>query len=387
MRDGESSTDSSRESSRVVGRGEGRAGQSAGSTALVPLRADDPRELAGYVLEARIGEGGMGTVYLSRTRGNQPVALKLIRREYADSAQFRQRFAREVEVSRQVHGYHIVPVVDHDSGNSPGSGGGTPPWLATRFVPGIALDDALDAHGPLPVPAVLQLLCCTARALDAIHTAGVIHRDVKPGNLLLASDGPWMLDFGIARAAGALTLTTVGRLVGTPKFMSPEHALGRRLTPATDVFALGLIGVLAATGHHPYGRGNGLAVAARIAGTDREPPDLSACPEPLRTVVGRCLAAPPEDRPSAAEVAEMCRTAVGRDVRDFSGWLPAPVAAAVRAREAAVRPASRTALAEAPTVTAPAPQAPRLPALAPTVPMTVKDPQAGEWSRRVRRTT
>ncbi|MGW7418139.1 serine/threonine-protein kinase [Streptomyces sp. NPDC054863] len=383
MRDGDSSTGSS----RGDGRNTAGAGRSAVGTALVPLRADDPRELAGYVLEARIGEGGMGTVYLTRTRGNQPVALKLIRREYADSAQFRERFAREVEVSRQVHGYHIVPVVDHDSGNSPGGSGSTPPWLATRFVPGIALDDALDAYGPLPAPTVLQLLCCTARALDAIHTAGVIHRDVKPGNLLLASDGPWMLDFGIARAAGAVTLTTVGRLVGTPKFMSPEHALGRRLTPAADVFALGLIGVLAATGRHPYGRGNGLAVAARIAGTDREPPDLSTCPEPLRTVVGRCLAALPEDRPSAAEVAEMCRSAAGRDVRDFSGWLPGPLAAAVRAREAAVRPDSRAALAEAPTVTAPAPRVPPLPALAPTVPMTVKDPQADEWSRRVRRTT
>jgi serine/threonine protein kinase len=365
----------------------GSAGRAADGTALTPLRADDPREIAGYALEARIGEGGMGTVYLTRTRGNQPVALKLIRREYADSAQFRQRFAREAAVSRQVHGYHIVPVVDHDSGNSREGDAGTPPWLATRFVPGIPLDDALDAYGPLPTATVLQLLCCAARALDAIHTAGVIHRDVKPGNLLLASDGPWMLDFGIARAAGAVTLTTVGRLVGTPKFMSPEHALGRRLTPAADVFALGLIGALAATGHHPYGRGNSLAVAARIAGTDREPPDLTACPEPLREIVRQCLAAAAGDRPSAAEVAESCRAAAGRDVRDFAGWLPAPVAADVRAREAAVSPDRRTALANAPTVTAPAPRtAPTLPAVAPTVPMTLKDPKAGEWSRRVRRT-
>ncbi|MFI5807819.1 serine/threonine-protein kinase [Streptomyces sp. NPDC051561] len=379
----------------------GTAGRATGGTALRPLRADDPREIAGYALEARIGEGGMGTVFLTRTRGNQPVALKLIRREYADSAEFRQRFAREVTVSRQVHGYHIVPVVDHDSGNPAVRGGSTSghdgstsgqgasrsPWLATRFVPGIPLDDALDAYGPLPTATVLQLLCCAARALDAIHSAGVIHRDVKPGNLLLASDGPWMLDFGIARAAGALTLTTVGRLVGTPKYMSPEHALGRRLTPAADVFALGLIGALAATGEHPYGRGHGLAVAARIAGTDREPPDLGAVPEPLREIVRRCLAAAAADRPSAAEVAESCRTAAGHDVRDFKEWLPAPVAADVREREAAVSPDRRAALADAPTVTAPGPRlAPGLPALPPTVPMTMRDPHADEWSRRVRRT-
>nr|WP_247200735.1 serine/threonine-protein kinase [Streptomyces sp. LBUM 1481] len=180
-----------------------------------PLRVEDPREIAGYPLYARIGEGGMGTVYLSRSRGGQPVALKLVRPEYAGSPAFRERFAREVAAGRRVSGYHLVPIVDHDARAER-------PWLATHYVPGVPLDQALETHGPLPVPTVLQLLACAAHALDAVHTAGVIHRDVKPANVLLAADGPWLLDFGIARAAGAATLTTAGRLIGTPRYMSPS---------------------------------------------------------------------------------------------------------------------------------------------------------------------
>ncbi|MFH8516462.1 serine/threonine-protein kinase [Streptomyces gelaticus] len=327
-----------------------------------PLRADDPREISGYVLRARVGAGGMGTVYLSHTRGGQPVALKVIRREYARDAEFRMRFAREVAAARRVSGYHLLPVVDHDTE-------GPRPWFATHYVPGLPLDAALDAHGPLPTDAVLRLAGCLAGALDAVHAAGVIHRDIKPGNLLLAASGPWLLDFGIARAAGALALTTAGRLIGSPKHMSPEHALGRELTPASDVFALGLLTAEAATGQHPYGRGHGLAVAARIAETDREPPELGHHPEPLRRLLRLCLAARPEDRPSAPEVAELCRLALGaadgRGLRDFTGWLPDPVASAVARIEAATRPRST--------------------AYTPTYVPTVRDPLAAEWNRRVRR--
>ena len=295
-----------------------------------PLRADDPREIAGYVLESRIGEGGMGTVFLTRTAEGRPVALKLIRREHAQSESFRRRFAREVEAARRVHGHHVVPVVDHDAQ-------GPRPWLATRYVPGLPLDDALAAHGPLPPACVLQLTAAAALALDAVHTAGVIHRDVKPGNLLLTGEGPWLLDFGIARAVGTSSLTTVGRMVGTPKYMSPEHALGKQLTPASDVFTLGLLAAEAASGSHPYGEGGGLVVATRIAGTDREPPDLGGHPPALREVLTACLAARPEDRPSAAEVAALCRRAAGRDVRDFTGWLPRPLTARVSRIERAAK--------------------------------------------------
>lgn len=297
---------------------------------LEPLRADDPEEIAGYVLEARIGEGGMGTVFLTRTAEGRPVALKLIRREHAQSENFRQRFAREVEAARRVHGHHVVPVVDHDA-EAP------LPWLATRFVPGLPLDDALSAHGPLPLACVLQLTACAAHALAAVHTAGVIHRDVKPGNVLLTAEGPWLLDFGIARAIGTASLTTVGRMVGTPKYMSPEHALGKQLTPASDVFTLGLLAAEAADGSHPYGEGGGLVVATRIAGTDREPPDLGGHPAVLREVLTACLAARPEDRPTAEDVAARCARAAGRDVRDFDGWLPKPLTATVARIERAAR--------------------------------------------------
>jgi serine/threonine protein kinase len=289
-----------------------------------PLRDDDPREIAGYALRARIGEGGMGTVFLTRGRdgASLPVALKLIRREHARSEKFRRRFAREVEAARRVSGPHLVQVVDHDAEADL-------PWLATRYVPGLPLGDALTGHGPLPPECVLGLTAGAARALDAVHSAGLVHRDVKPGNLLLSAEGPWLLDFGIARAAdGTSVLTTVGRMVGTPKYMSPEHALGRQVTPASDVFTLGLVAAEAATGRHPYGEGGGLVVATRIAGTDRDPPDLSAHPPALRRLLAATLTARPEDRPTAAEVAQLC--GAGTDFA-AAGWLPKRVASAVTA--------------------------------------------------------
>ncbi len=323
---------------------------------LEPLRENDPREIAGYVLEARIGEGGMGTVFLTRSPAAGPVALKLIRREHAQSENFRKRFAREVEAARRVHGRHVVPVVDHDAEAER-------PWLATRYVPGVALDDALAGHGPLPLACVLRLTACAARALDIVHAAGVIHRDVKPANLLLTAEGPWLLDFGIARAAGTASLTTIGRMVGTPKYMSPEHALGKQLTPASDVFTLGLVAAEASSGRHPYGEGGGLVVATRIAGTEHEPPDLGAHPAALREVLAACLAARPQDRPDAAEVARLCGSAAGPGVRDddFRGWLPKPVAAAVADVERA---------AGVPRARPPA-----------------QDPRASGWLSRIRRST
>ncbi|WP_101256648.1 serine/threonine-protein kinase [Streptomyces barkulensis] len=297
--------------------------------ALRPLQPDDPREVAGYRLTARVGEGGMGAVYLSGTRGNQPVALKVIRREFARDAEFRRRFEQEVRAARRVQGYHIVPVLDHDTG-------GEQPWLATAYVPGIPLDDALALHGPLPLPAALQLTACTARALQAVHTAGVIHRDLKPSNILLGTDGPWIIDFGIARAADSTQLTRSGGFIGTPQYMSPEHASGDTVTAASDVFSLGLVAAVAATGRHPYGDGAAITLAAQIANTAQRPPDLSGYPEPLRGVLERCLAADPAARPAPEELAELCEKASGRQARDFAGWLPAPLAAGIgeRARAA-----------------------------------------------------
>ncbi len=286
--------------------------------------------MAGYRLLARIGVGGMGCVYLSRTRGNQPVALKVIRREYAQDEEFRRRFEQEATSARRVQGYHIVPVVDHDTT-------GPQPWLATTYVPGLALDQLLARHGTLPPTTVLQLTGCAAEALHAVHKAGVIHRDMKPSNILVGSEGPWIIDFGIARAADATQLTRSGGLIGTPQFMSPEHANGQDLTPATDIFSLGLIAAVAATGRHPYGDAGSITLATKIANSEFRPPDLTAYPEPLRTVLERTLAADAAARPTPSELAELCHELSGRPLRDFTGWLPAPVAADIARRERLAR--------------------------------------------------
>ncbi|WP_421110901.1 serine/threonine-protein kinase [Streptomyces sp. NEAU-S77] len=315
---------------------------------LSPLRADDPREVSGYQLLARVGEGGMGSVYLSRTRGNQPVALKVIRREFAQNDDFRRRFEQEVTAARRVQGYHIVPVVDHDTS-------GELPWLASAYVPGLALDDALGRYGPLPMPAAFQLIGCTAQALHAVHAASVIHRDLKPSNILLSSNGPFVIDFGIARAADATQLTRSGGFIGTPQYMSPEHAFGKPVTAATDIFALGLIAAVVATGRHPYGDGAGISIAAQIANTAQQPPDLSGYPDELRPLLERCLAADPEQRPTPAELTELCRQGAGRELRDFSGWLPAPITEEIARRERAAqqppRPAQPPMPAHTPTQT------------------------------------
>lgn len=329
-------------------------------TVLRPLGPGDPQDIAGYRLLGKIGEGGMGSVYLSRTRGNQPVALKVIRREFAQEADFRARFEHEVQAARRVQGYHIVPVLDHDTN-------GEQPWLATAYVPALPLDDALAAHGPLPLPAVFQLIGCTAQALHSVHAASVVHRDLKPSNILLGSNGPWVIDFGIARATDTTQLTRSGGFIGTPQYMSPEHALGKPVTPATDVFALGLIAAVAATGRHPYGDGSGLSIAASIANTPQQAPDLTGYPDALRPLLERCLTADPAGRPLPAEVAEWCREAGGRELRDFADWLPAPLGAEISRREqSAQTPPAPSAQPPAYTPTRAAAAAPAPPGYAPT---------------------
>ncbi|RSS56285.1 serine/threonine protein kinase, partial [Streptomyces sp. WAC07061] len=269
----------------------------------------------------------MGTVYLSHTRGGQPVAFKVIRREYGEDPDFRRRFEQEVRAARRVQGYHLVPVVDHDTT-------GPLPWIASEFVPGLSLADALTEHGPLPPAAVHQLVGCTARALGAIHAADVVHRDLKPANILLGSTGPYVIDFGIARAADTTQLTRSGGVVGTPQYMSPEQALGEPVTAAADVFSLGLIAAVAATGRHPYGEGGATTLAVRIANTERAAPDLSGYPEPLRSLLEHTLTADPAQRITTAELAELCERAAGRPLRAFDGWLPAPLMDRIARREA-----------------------------------------------------
>ncbi|WP_329198058.1 serine/threonine-protein kinase [Streptomyces sp. NBC_01435] len=318
-----------------------------------PLRAEDPREISGYALRGRLGEGGMGTVYLSHTRGGQAVAVKLIRREFGDDPEFRRRFEQEVQAARRVQGYHLVPVVDHDTS-------GRQPWLASVFVPGMSLNSALKDHGPLPLPAVFRLIGCTARALTAIHAADVVHRDLKPGNILLGAAGPYVIDFGIARAADATQLTRSGGLIGTPQFMSPEHALGEETGPAADVFSLGLIAALAATGRHPYGAGGAMTVAAQIANTEHRPPRLDGYPPELRPLLERCLAADPSARVSPDELAALCERSAGRPLSESAGWLPEPLAAEIARHERAAQ--------LPPQPTTPAPDHATDPAAVPTYP-------------------
>ncbi|MCF1593526.1 serine/threonine-protein kinase [Streptomyces muensis] len=274
-----------------------------------PLQADDPSVVAGYRLAARLGAGGMGRVYLSHTQGGRPVAIKVVRPELADDPDFRRRFRREVEAARRVRGAYTAELIDADTD-------GVPPWLATLYVPGPSLTEAVARRGPLPVPAVLWLMAGVAEALQAIHGAGIVHRDLKPSNVLLAADGPRVIDFGISLAADLSSHTATGSTVGTPHFMAPEQAAGGEVTTATDVFALGQTAAFAALGRPLYGEGSAVGVLYRIV---HDEPDLSVLPEPLRPLFARCLAAAPEERATLTEVVEWCRRRLGADADAGAG--------------------------------------------------------------------
>ncbi|MFE1234557.1 serine/threonine-protein kinase [Streptomyces sp. NPDC058745] len=294
-----------------------------------PLAADDPTTIAGYRLAAKLGAGGMGKVYLSYTPGGRPVAIKVIRPEFGEDAEFRRRFAQEVQSAQRVQGLFTAPVIDADTD-------GAQPWLATAYVPGPSLADAVVAHGALPVEAVLLLIAGMAEALHVIHGAGIVHRDLKPSNVLLAADGPRVIDFGIAYAADATSLTGSGVTIGTPSFMAPEQAAGRRVTAATDIFALGQVAAYAATGSPAFGEGTSHGVLYRIV---HEEPDLAQVPDRLKELVTRCLAKDPEARPTVAEVIALCQSANAETVlRRPEDWLPVSVAADITVRAAAPAP-------------------------------------------------
>ncbi|MFE0818846.1 protein kinase [Streptomyces sp. NPDC058847] len=322
-----------------------------------PLQDDDPRAVGGYRLAARLGAGGMGRVYLSHTRGGRPVAIKVVRSELADDHTFRRRFGREIKSARKVKGAYTAELIDADAD-------GTPPWLATLYVPGPSLSGAVARSGPLPVPAVLWLMAGVAEALQAIHGAGIVHRDLKPSNVLLASDGPRVIDFGISVAADSTAHTATGSAIGTPQYMAPEQASGGDVTAATDIFSLGQTAAFAALGRPLYGDGPAATVLYRIVHSQ---PDLSGLPERLRDLLGRCLAADPEDRATPVEVVEWCRRELGRDGEEEAGsavWreiagppvtVPPPVAATGPATAAVPVPAPGTTAAHTRPWTAPQP--------------------------------
>ncbi|MCQ0025245.1 serine/threonine protein kinase, partial [Streptomyces somaliensis DSM 40738] len=308
-------------------------GQHHGGTVFQPLEEEDPRSVAGYRLAARLGAGGMGKVYLSYTPGGRPVAIKVIRPDFAQDAEFRRRFAQEVQAAQRVQGLYTAPVIDADTD-------AREPWLATAYVPGPSLADAVRRHGPMPADTVLLLTAGIAEALQVIHGAGIVHRDLKPGNVLLASDGPRVIDFGIARAADATSLTGSGVTIGTPSFMAPEQAAGSEVTPATDVFALGQVAAYAALGSPAFGEGTSHGVLYRIV---HEEPSLDGLPDRLRELVARCLAKDPAARPSVTEVLALCHRASDQTaLRRPEGWLPGAVAADITTRTAAPAPAAAT---------------------------------------------
>ncbi|MEU2288603.1 serine/threonine-protein kinase [Streptomyces sp. NPDC013178] len=240
-----------------------------------------------YVVERELGAGGMGTVYLARSRAGRPVAVKVARPELAADPSFRARFRAEIEAARRVGGFHTAPVVDADPD-------GTPPWLATAYVPGPTLAARLEAEGPMGEGELRRLGAALAEALQAIHGCGLVHRDLKPGNIVMAADGPRVLDFGIARAVENTRLTATGHAFGTPGFLAPEQAVGRDVTGAADVFALGAV-LVAAAGGRPFGDGTPMALMYRSV---HEEADVTALPAALRDVVAACLAKDPADRPT-----------------------------------------------------------------------------------------
>jgi serine/threonine protein kinase len=260
------------------------------------LKPGDPNRVGNYRLIGRLGEGGMGQVFLGLSPGGRQVAVKIIHPGYASGKQFRERFAREIEAARRVGGFHTASVVDADPGADP-------PWMVTAFIHGPSLQQAVAQGGPFSLERVCQLGAGLAEGLAAIHACGLVHRDLKPSNVILADDGPRIIDFGIARAAEASPMTTAGMVVGTYSYMSPEQLRGEVAGPASDVFALGCTLAFASTARLTFGDDSLVTVVYRIT---TEPPDLSGLTEErgFRQLISECLAKNPADRPSLATILE-----------------------------------------------------------------------------------
>ncbi|MEU9100854.1 protein kinase [Streptomyces sp. NPDC048361] len=291
------------------------------------LEPSDPPRIGPYTLLGRLGAGGMGAVYLGRSAGGRTVAVKVIRPELAGDTGFRDRFRVEVAAARAVSGAFTAPVVDADPDAQV-------PWLATAFVPGASLGEAVAAGGPLPPGTLRALTAGVAESLAAIHAAGLTHRDLKPGNVLLALDGPYVIDFGIARAADGTALTATGMVLGTPEYMSPEQAMARPLSPASDVFSLGATLAFAARGSGPFGGGGDVSeVLRRVV---RDEPDLSAVPDDLRLMVAACLAKDPADRPTPRQLVAFVER--GGPPPMAGAWLPPAVTAAIEEAAAVLTP-------------------------------------------------
>jgi serine/threonine protein kinase len=275
-----------------------------------PLDESDPREVGPYRLVAVLGAGELGRVYLGRTLAGAAVAVKVVGRRYAADPVFRTRLEQEVATARRVQGLFTAPVVDADLQAAR-------PWLATAYVPGPTLLQAVTEHGPLSADVAIGLVAGVAEALQSIHAAGALHRDLKPSNILLSADGPKVVDFGIARASDV-----TGSGSGTIAYLAPEYITGQIVTEAADVFALGAVAVFAATGRSAFG-GEEHDVTSRVV---HEDPDLDGCPEPLRAIAAACLAKDPGHRPGPAEIGRRCRDALTGNSDSGRPATPAPPA-------------------------------------------------------------
>ncbi|NUR25572.1 MAG: protein kinase, partial [Catenulispora sp.] len=298
---------------------------------IQPLLDADPRQIGPYAIHGRLGQGAMGHVFLGFAANGPAYALKVLRPDFAADRDFRRRFTREIAAARAVHSPFVNAVTDADPTAAT-------PWLASYFIPGPPLSSAVQLAGPFTPRSVAHLCVGIGLALQAIHTAGIVHRDLKPANVLVASDGPRVIDFGIARAVDASMLTSTGMRLGTPSFMAPEQVAGSDVGAPADVWAVGGMLVYAATGRTAFGDGNAMSILYRVEHHD---PNLEGLEPALAHIARACLAKDPAARPTPAQLVEMCRAALdggGMGIpalpgTDVTGWLPPAVSRDLASRQ------------------------------------------------------
>ncbi|MFE6592843.1 protein kinase [Streptomyces sp. NPDC057781] len=280
--------------------------------AMMRLRREDPRVVGSFRLHRRLGAGGMGVVYLGSDKKGQRVALKVIRPDLAEDQEFRSRFAREVSAARRIRGGCTARLVAADLEADR-------PWFATQYVPGPSLHDKVADGGPLGAADVAAVGAALSEGLVAVHEAGVVHRDLKPSNILLSPKGPRIIDFGIAWATGASTLTHVGTAVGSPGFLAPEQVRGAAVTPATDVFSLGATLAYASMGDSPFGHGSSEVMLYRVV---HEEAQLHGVPDAVAPLVRACLAKDPEERPSTLQLSLRLKEIAAREAQGLADVRP-----------------------------------------------------------------
>ena len=309
-----------RESAAMVdaGRGAPRPATEDWGASIEPPDHDGPRRIGVFRILGRLGAGATGEVYLAASPSGRATAVKVIRPQFARDPLFCRRFAKELATARKVGGAHTAAVIAADAHAER-------PWMASEYLPGPSLAQVVENQGPLPGPVVLNLAAGICEALSAFRAVGVVHRDLKPTNVLLTEQGPKVIDFGIARCPDGTALTAAGALIGTAGFMAPEQVEGGQITPAADVFALGCVLAYAVTGRAPFGDGASASMLYRVVHDEPDEEALACDHEQLRDLIGRCLSKRPESRPTPEQIIDEC----ARSTRAGLGWLPDSVAAQV----------------------------------------------------------